>query len=1220
MLNDKINYSISINNNNNHNNNEREIEKLFNYRYSRNINQEDNHNNKHLLNNDNQNIVQNTDSKYIMSNCSIYNKQDNINRNSYKNESIKIYNNMLSLGVLKETVYNCNSNNIENCLFYYKKQKCYKNDINDLFNIVSNNKFNNQTSISSKSSNEDTSSELTNKSLLTLNPNSKSTIIKDIKELEVKLSNETNYKNNTTNYNHSISLIKLENRALEDYDIIIKSLKKHFFLKNLSEENMKEVIKEMFLINIKPQTTVVTQGSIGIFFYIVKDGELDVLINSESVHILKKGSSFGELAILQNSVRTSSVKTINNCLCWCLDRRKVRKIVDYINSTNFEESKLFIINHSIFSNITNDMLSIVSSNLLKIYIEPDEFIIRKGDTSKCIYFIKQGIINIYKDIEKCCDKKITKYNTCSKDISNNKLLIKSLSKGDYFGEVSILLNKNRTMHAISKTKCIIYCITKETLISMLGNNYINKLTICIIKECFRKSKYFSNINLDLINNTINCFSIKRYTNNELVFKKGDTINNIICIVIEGELIDETSRNIIAKKFDILNEESIVKYNKLHNTNNEEKSQNINKHNSLVSSFMSSNNSTLVNNVCINNICSGYDSIIALANTDCFLKMLGIDSFENILNKYFIVNTLKKIHLFKYFEDEKIKKLSELFVYEKITSNKSFDYYSNNNSKYSSGNISNNYKININSNVINFNNNLNIQTIDDAKINSNLGNKKDHLFLFNVDNNNSCNNSMSKISIIKDCSNLTTPIVDINNKSKDSKLFLNNKYVESYVEDKNINNNVISKQLTDNENSIINNCLINSSNQICKTNYVNNLNLNSSNINNINNDNKELNNYNVIDNKKLILYNDNNSICDKIISTNNLINKSYTSKSLLNLNKSSIVSQNDLIVESNNTNINDSDIEIIKQGQRNDYFYIIKSGKIKVFKDMKEIKTNNNFNLYFNDYAFLFPENACDYTVVIDSEEIELFKIKNNELVYIENDNSNSSNDINKKYSTDSLIKLTNKLTNYVKPNTLNINNCVNTVSISSNNLYKINNLPHHNDKNKSNSNIHSKTSFFSENMLIYLRKKYLYDSLKPRFTDLIYLKQLGDSSIGIVSLVKSKFSHLYFICKNISKFRIIEEKSQELISQESKLSTKLDHPFISKNIDTVQTNYHVVFIKEYVNGCELFIAMNEIGLFNKTTSQFYFASMLSAINYMHNLKIIYRDVKPENVIISQNVG
>jgi cGMP-dependent protein kinase len=57
---------------------------------------------------------------------------------------------------------------------------------------------------------------------------------------------------------------------------------------------------------------------------------------------------------------------------------------------------------------------------------------------------------------------------------------------------------------------------------------------------------------------------------------------------------------------------------------------------------------------------------------------------------------------------------------------------------------------------------------------------------------------------------------------------------------------------------------------------------------------------------------------------------------------------------------------------------------------------------------------------------------------------------------------------------------------------------------------------------------------------------------------------------------------------------------------------------DYIKGKELFDVIRDIGLLNKSQTQFYGASIMLAVQYLHERKFIYRDIKPENIMVLGN--
>ncbi|MCQ2820202.1 MAG: cyclic nucleotide-binding serine/threonine-protein kinase [archaeon] len=152
-----------------------------------------------------------------------------------------------------------------------------------------------------------------------------------------------------------------------------------------------------------------------------------------------------------------------------------------------------------------------------------------------------------------------------------------------------------------------------------------------------------------------------------------------------------------------------------------------------------------------------------------------------------------------------------------------------------------------------------------------------------------------------------------------------------------------------------------------------------------------------------------------------------------------------------------------------------------------------------------------------------------------------------------------------------------------------------------------------------INRCYLQDE-KIQLNDLGYCDSLGKGSYGSVSLVKSKKekNKSYYAIKDIPKAKVLYEGIASNLSLERKILLQIDHPFIVKLVKTLKDENNIYFLMEYLQGKELYDVIRDIGLLNKYQSQYYIGSLLLAVNYLHQRKIIYRDIKPENAMIVNN--
>ncbi|KAL7982146.1 hypothetical protein Chor_001203 [Crotalus horridus] len=135
------------------------------------------------------------------------------------------------------------------------------------------------------------------------------------------------------------------------------------------------------------------------------------------------------------------------------------------------------------------------------------------------------------------------------------------------------------------------------------------------------------------------------------------------------------------------------------------------------------------------------------------------------------------------------------------------------------------------------------------------------------------------------------------------------------------------------------------------------------------------------------------------------------------------------------------------------------------------------------------------------------------------------------------------------------------------------------------------------------------------FQHLEIVATLGVGGFGRVELVKVKNENIAFAMKCIKKKHIVDTKQQEHIHSEKKILEEACSPFIVKLYRTFKDNKYVYMLLEACLGGELWSILRDRGSFDETTTKFCVGCVTEAIEYLHSMSIIYRDLKPENLIL-----
>jgi len=172
-----------------------------------------------------------------------------------------------------------------------------------------------------------------------------------------------------------------------------------------------------------------------------------------------------------------------------------------------------------------------------------------------------------------------------------------------------------------------------------------------------------------------------------------------------------------------------------------------------------------------------------------------------------------------------------------------------------------------------------------------------------------------------------------------------------------------------------------------------------------------------------------------------------------------------------------------------------------------------------------------------------------------------------------------------------------------------NTLSTENQTNNSLNLVHSRSNSFSNQ-----RK----NVIKVKMEDFSFIRLIGLGTYGKVFVATKKSNNKLYAIKILNKKQICILKLKKSIKTERILLEKFNHPFIMKLEYAFQSKKSLYLITPFMPGGELNYHIYKENFFEENKAKFYAAEIILGLNYIHENNCIYRDLKPENVLIGKD--
>ena len=199
------------------------------------------------------------------------------------------------------------------------------------------------------------------------------------------------------------------------------SIRANFLFKSIDDEQFVDVVNAMAEKQVTKGETVIRQGGIGDFFYVVETGALDVFVSrngAEAVKVFEYGpnGSFGELALMYNAPRAATVVATEDCVLWALDRVTFRRILMENTSRKRRMYENFLEDVPLLEFLEPYERAKIADALETSTFNEGDVIIKQGDPGDCFYMVESGEADVYQT-----------------DVQGGNHYMMTLKKGSYFG-------------------------------------------------------------------------------------------------------------------------------------------------------------------------------------------------------------------------------------------------------------------------------------------------------------------------------------------------------------------------------------------------------------------------------------------------------------------------------------------------------------------------------------------------------------------------------------------------------------------------------------------------------------------------------------------------------------------------------------------------------------------------------------------------------------------
>ncbi|WOL11523.1 putative serine/threonine protein kinase IRE isoform X1 [Canna indica] len=136
--------------------------------------------------------------------------------------------------------------------------------------------------------------------------------------------------------------------------------------------------------------------------------------------------------------------------------------------------------------------------------------------------------------------------------------------------------------------------------------------------------------------------------------------------------------------------------------------------------------------------------------------------------------------------------------------------------------------------------------------------------------------------------------------------------------------------------------------------------------------------------------------------------------------------------------------------------------------------------------------------------------------------------------------------------------------------------------------------------------------------DFEIIKPISRGAFGRVFLAKKRITGDLFAIKVLKKSDMIRKNAVESILAERNILISARNPFVVRFFYSFTCKENLYLVMEYLNGGDLYSLLRNLGCLDEDMARTYIAEVVLALEYLHSLNVIHRDLKPDNLLIARD--